>query len=120
LKLFLDQMFRTDVTEALRAEGHDVLRADECGRERADDTKVMDTASADGRILVTLDEDFGDWAVLPIDKHPGVIRLKVHPTVSSKILKLLVPFLRTNKDRDFRNYLAIVSETRVRWIRTAE
>ena len=34
LKLYLDQMFRLDVAEALRGEGYDVVRASEAGHAR--------------------------------------------------------------------------------------
>jgi len=37
LKLYLDQMLRLDVAQALRNEGHDVVRASEVGQSRADD-----------------------------------------------------------------------------------
>ena len=36
-KLYLDQMFRVEVAEALRNEGYDVVRASETGHARADD-----------------------------------------------------------------------------------
>ena len=36
LNLYLDQMFRLDVAQALRNEGHDVMRASEVGQARAD------------------------------------------------------------------------------------
>ena len=37
LNLYLDQMFRLDVAQALRNEGHDVMRASEVGQARADE-----------------------------------------------------------------------------------
>jgi len=80
LKLYLDQMFRLDVAQALRGEGHDVVRASEVGQDRTDDYQILQKAIAENRILVTLDDDFGDWVILPLSKHPGVIRLKVNPT----------------------------------------
>ena len=79
-------MLRQDVAEALRDEGHDVIRASEVGEARADDAQILNTAITGGRILVTLDEHFGDWVILPLSKHPGVIRLRVAPTTSQKIL----------------------------------
>jgi len=82
LKLYLDQMLRLDVAQALRGEGHDVIRASEVGQARADDYEILQKAITENRILVTLDEHFGDWVVLPLSKHPGVIRLKVNPTTS--------------------------------------
>jgi len=86
VKIYLDQMLRQDVAEALRDEGHDVIRASEVGEARADDAQILNTAITGGRILVTLDEHFGDWVILPLSKHPGVIRLRVAPTTSQKIL----------------------------------
>ncbi len=59
-KLYLDQMFRIEVAQALRAEGHDVVRASEVGQERSDDREILQKSIAENRTLVTLDEHFGD------------------------------------------------------------
>ena len=56
----MDQMFGLDVAAALRREGHDVLRAAETGLSRADDALILEKAIREERILVTLDEHFGD------------------------------------------------------------
>ena len=93
-RLYLDQMLRLEVAQALRDDGHDVLRASEVGQARADDFQILQKAIAGKRILITLDEHFGDWIVLPLSVHPGVIRLKVNPTTSRNIINLLQPFLR--------------------------
>ena len=71
LRIYLDQMFRSDVADALRNNGHDVIRASEAGHARSDDEQILQKAIADNRILITLDEHFGDWAVLPLSLHPG-------------------------------------------------
>jgi hypothetical protein len=60
LKLYLDQMLRLDVAQALRDEGHDVMRAFEVGQARADDYEILQKAISENRILITLDEHFGD------------------------------------------------------------
>ena len=39
-RLYLDQMLRHEVAQALRDEGHDVLRATEVGQARADDSQI--------------------------------------------------------------------------------
>jgi predicted nuclease of predicted toxin-antitoxin system len=117
-RLYLDQMFRSDVAKVLIDEGHDVVRASETGHARADDQQVLDKAIAENRILVTLDEHFGDWVVLPLSKHPGVIRIKVNPTTSKSILDILLPFLRRYKAAQFEDYLVIVSSKRSKWIQT--
>jgi len=112
-------MLRQDVAEALRDEGHDVIRASEVGEARADDAQILNTAIAGGRILVTLDEHFGDWVILPLSTHPGVVRLKVAPTTSQKILELLLPFLQRHTSRELSNHLVILTPKRSKWIKTA-
>ena len=119
LKLYLDQMLRLDVAQALGNEGHDVMRASEVGQARADDYEILQKAIAENRILVTLDEDFGDWVILPLSKHPGVIRLKINPTTSKNAIKLLLPFLRLHSSEQFKNHLVILSPKRAKWVHTA-
>ena len=112
-------MFSLDVAQALRGEGHDVMRASEVGQARADDHQILQKAITEKRILVTLDEHFGDWVILPLSKHPGVIRLKVNPTTSENVITLLLPFLRPYTSGQFKNHLVIVSPKRSKWVRTA-
>ena len=119
LNIYLDQMLRLDVGQALRGEGHNVIRASEVGQARADDYEILQKAIAENRILVTLDEHFGDWVILPLSKHPGVIRLKVHPTTSENAIKLLLPFLRFYSSEQFKNHLVILSPKRAKWVHTA-
>ena len=119
LKLYLDQMLRLDAAQALHNEGHDVMRASEVGQARADDNEILQRAIAENRILVTLDEHFGDWVILPLSKHPGVIRLKINPTTSKNAIKLLIPFLRLHSSAQFINQLVILSPNRAKWVSTA-
>jgi predicted nuclease of predicted toxin-antitoxin system len=118
-RLYLDQMFGLEIARALRDQGHDILRASGTGQARADDRQILLKAVSEDRILVTLDDHFGDWVVLPLSRHPGVIRLKVAPTTSKNILDLLIPFLASHDPGQFANQLVILSENRAKWIRTA-
>lgn len=117
-QLYLDQMFNQDVAQALNKEGYNVIRASEIGQARADDKEILDRAVSENRILITLDQHFGDWVVLPLSHHPGVIRLKVNPTTSKNVLKLLVPFLRRLSPTQFKDRLVILSQQKVKWIIT--
>jgi len=118
-KLYLDQMLRLDVALALRNDGHDVLRASEVGQSRADDRQILEKAIEENRILITLDEHFGDWVILPLSRHPGVIRLKVNPATSDNIINILLPFLRLYSFEQLKNQLVILSPKRVKWVYTA-
>jgi len=119
LKLYLDQMFGVDVAAALRREGHDVSRAAETGLSRADDALILERAIREERILVTLDEHFGDWVILPLKKHPGVIRLKVNPATTANVVNLLLPLLRLHSGLQFKDHLVILSTTRAKWVLTS-
>jgi len=119
LRLYLDQMFRLDVAQALLGVGNDVIRASEVGQARADDHEILQKAITENRILITIDEHFGDWVILPLSKHPGVIRLKVNPTTSKNVIELLLPFLRLHSSGQFINHLVILSAKREKWIYTA-
>lgn len=99
-------------------EGHDVVRATEIGQRRADDEQVLKFAIAQGRTLVTLNEHFGDWVVLPLTQHPGVIRLKIDQTTTANAMALLGQLLRTHHPEEFADHLVIVSTRGTRWIRT--
>jgi predicted nuclease of predicted toxin-antitoxin system len=118
-RLYLDQMLRYEVAQALRDEGHDVLRATEVGQARADDHQILQKAISENRVLITLDEHFGDWVILPLSEHSGVIRLKINPTTSNNAIKLLLPFLRLHSSAQFKNYLVILSPKRSKWVYTA-
>ena len=118
-KFYLDQMLRLEVARALTDEGYDVLRATEIGQERADDFQILQTAINEDRILITLDHHFGDWVILPLSEHAGVIRLQINPTTSQNATNLLLPFLRLNSPIQFKNNLVILSKNRSKWIYTA-
>lgn len=118
MKLYLDQMFRIEFAEVLRAEGYNVISASEIGQATADDAEILKRVIQLNRILITLDEHFGNWAVLPLSTHPGVIRLKVHPATTLEATKLLVPFLAKHDAIEFSNHLVILSRSAERWINT--
>ena len=119
-RLYLDQILRVEVADALSDEGHDVLRASEVGQERADDSQILQTAIDENRVLITLDGHFGDWVILPLHEHLGVIRLKINPTTSENAIDLLLPFLRLYSPDQFQNNLVILSPGRAKWINTAQ
>lgn len=119
LRLYLDQMFRVEVSQALCDEGYDVVRASDVGQARADDQQILGKAISENRVLVTLDDHFGDWVILPLKQHPGVIRLKVNPATSKNVLRLLIPFLQFHSLEQFKDHLIILSSKRSKWIHTA-
>ena len=119
-KFLLDQMFDRVVLSRLREFGCDVLAVSEIGMSTADDSEIVHWAIEHGRTVITLDDHFGDWSILPLAAHSGVIRLKINPTTTESALDLLLPFLSKHSDSDFINHLVIVRQTGIRWIKTAD
>jgi predicted nuclease of predicted toxin-antitoxin system len=62
----------------LLAAGHDVVWCGDWVEDPGDD-EVMATAHRDARILVTLDKDFGELAIVRRQAHSGIVRLVGFP-----------------------------------------
>ena len=74
MKLLLDTCVWGKATEELTAHGHDAIWAGNWP-EDPDDIEILARAFNERRILVTLDKDFGELAILEGQKHVGIIRL---------------------------------------------
>ncbi|MFO0899218.1 MAG: DUF5615 family PIN-like protein [Pirellulales bacterium] len=119
MRIYLDQMLRSEIADKLRVLGHDVLSTRDTGHSVADDRSVLEFAVQEGCVLITLDRHFGDWAVLPLSKHAGVIRLKVHPPETGRLVAVLQRILQAQTADDFRDHLVIAGPVSERWINTA-
>lgn len=59
MKLLLDTCVWGPASQRLRSEGHDVVWAGEWPEDPGDE-EILERAYIEGRILVTLDKDFGE------------------------------------------------------------
>jgi len=62
-------MLDVEVAVQLRLIKHDIVRVSDIRLAQADDKEIIKASKSDNRILLTLDEDFGDWAILPLKKN---------------------------------------------------
>jgi predicted nuclease of predicted toxin-antitoxin system len=93
LKVLLDTCLSVQAWEALKAAGHDATWGGVWEKDPGDDA-ILDLAFKEGRILVTLDKDFGGLAVLKGAAHCGIVRL-VNFSVSQQApacLKILADY----------------------------
>jgi predicted nuclease of predicted toxin-antitoxin system len=74
VKILLDSCIAGWVRHDLEDAGHEVATIPEAGNDPGDDA-VLDRAFREGRVLVTLDKDFGELAVVRGLPHAGIIRL---------------------------------------------
>ncbi|OGP80036.1 MAG: toxin-antitoxin system, toxin component, PIN family protein [Deltaproteobacteria bacterium RBG_16_49_23] len=74
MKLLLDTCVWGGALKELQNNGHDVFWAGEWPTDPGDD-EILDHAYHENRILVTLDKDFGELAIVRGVPHAGIIRL---------------------------------------------
>lgn len=74
MRLLLDTCVWGGACEVLKALGHDVIWAGEW-TEDPGDREILAHAHHEARILVTLDKDFGELAIVHDTPHSGILRL---------------------------------------------
>ncbi len=74
MKVLLDACVWGGAATELREAGHDVVYAGDWAEDPGDE-EILSRAAREGRVLVTLDKDFGEWAIVRGAKHSGIIRL---------------------------------------------
>lgn len=74
MKLLLDTCVWGGAVNELRNAGHDVIWTGDWSSDPGD-REIMRYAFENDRILVTLDKDFGERAIVLGEQHAGIIRL---------------------------------------------
>lgn len=74
MKLLLDSCVWGPSRQALEAAGHDVVWSGDWERDPGDE-EILAHAYREGRILVTLDKDFGELSIVRGAPHTEIIRL---------------------------------------------
>lgn len=74
MKVLLDTCIWGGSREVVIRDGHDVVWAGEWSRDPGDE-QILNIAHQEGRILVTLDKDFGELAVVRGQPHNGIVRI---------------------------------------------
>jgi len=74
MKVLLDTCVWGGVRAELESQGHDVVWTGDWAEDPGDE-EILRHAYQDRRVLVTLDKDFGELAVLHRQPHFGILRL---------------------------------------------
>lgn len=90
-KLLLDENIGVITADALRRQNWDVSAIAETD-PGITDRQVMEKALAEGRILVTLDRDFGYLVHKESRKHAGVVYLRLQKETPGNIIAVLQKF----------------------------
>lgn len=74
MKLLLDACVWGGSLQVLQAAGHDVVWAGNWPEDPGDE-EILARAHSERRVLVTLDKDFGELAIVHGIPHSGILRL---------------------------------------------
>ena len=74
MKLLLDTCISPGAVETLRQAGHDVVWSGDWQPDPGDET-ILATAVSEERVLVTLEKDFGELAIVFGRPHFGILRI---------------------------------------------
>ncbi len=74
MKLLLDTCVWGGAVKILEASGHNVVWAGQWSEDPGDE-EILAIAHNEDRILVTLDKDFGEMAIVQRKSHAGIVRL---------------------------------------------
>ncbi|HME01340.1 MAG TPA: DUF5615 family PIN-like protein [Terriglobia bacterium] len=114
VRLKLDENLSRHLSQALRDLRHDVTTAAEEGLLSQPDTAVAAAAKDEGRILLTLDVEFGDLRKYPPGTHPGVILFRPRSFGPATVNRFVEGFVRSSDLRLLVGCVVIVDPTRVR------
>jgi len=73
MRFLIDNALSPWIAEQLSAAGHDTVHVRDYGMQAEDDEKIMDRASAEQRVLVSADTDFGTLLAQRMSQTPSCI-----------------------------------------------
>jgi predicted nuclease of predicted toxin-antitoxin system len=114
VRVLLDQGTPRSTAALLRQAGFDAVHTAEIGLAAAADEDVLQRASAEGRVVVTLDADFSSLLALSRAAKPSVIRVRIEGLEGEGLSRLVQEVIsRCSADIEAGAILS-VQERRVR------
>jgi len=114
MKIKLDENMPLALEEMLRFHGHDVSTVPEERLSGAKDSEIVKRATAEDRLLMTYDLDFGDIRSYPIATHSGIVVFRLRDQRWAAMENLVERLLACGLLDRLRPGLAIVDENRIR------
>jgi predicted nuclease of predicted toxin-antitoxin system len=98
--------------ELLRGKGIDTVHVSEIGWARAEDTKIIELAQTNDRIIVTLDADYHAAIALTSAPLPSVIWIRVVNLRAAEYVEIIMPILNEYKEMLINGILITIRSDR--------
>jgi len=113
-KILADECIHTDLVNALRNAGLDVLTVNEAGLLGVPDKVVFQAGVEKKRIILTFDRGFGDIFRFNIGNSNGVVIVLIKQMSKEEILDISTTFFVSQKDRVLAGKLIIIGKSKIR------
>ncbi len=114
MRFKIDENLHDDVAEALRMHGHDARTVLDQGLRGRPDPEIAAVVRREGRVLVTLDLDFGGVREYPPEQYRGLIVLRVVDQSRRHILSVIERVVAVLDCTPLEGRLWVVSEGGIR------
>lgn len=93
ISFLIDANVPPAIAEFLQQKGFDVKEVREVEALGISNSRIIELARREERVLVTLDRHFANLLLYPLDSHYGIIRIRIHPPLLSDIIQSLEHFV---------------------------
>ena len=115
MRFLADAGIAQRIVEWLRARAHDAIHLREQGLQRLPDREVFAKASAERRVILTFDLDYGEIVALSAPPSASVILFRLHDTSTPHVIARLEAVLEASAPQLERGaVVVVVEETRHR------
>lgn len=120
MRFLVDMCVDVRVAQWLRGRGDDAVHLREVGLQRLANGAIFDKAEAEGRVVVTMDLDFGEIAALSRQRRASVILMRLRDVRLSHVVARLEAVLASSGARLQEGVVLIVEDARHRIRRMPE
>jgi predicted nuclease of predicted toxin-antitoxin system len=113
MKLKLDENVSRHLKRSLSAYHHDVMTAADEGLLSQPDPAVAAAAKSEGRMLFTLDVEFGDLRKYPPGSHPGIILFRPKTFGPLAVNRFVEKFVHNNPLEPLAGCVVVVEPTKI-------